>query len=342
MKVSTLLLSLLAASVSAVPSQLVTRQTGTILASYDYVIVGSGPGGGPLAARLAIAGKKVLLIEAGDDQGASIPYQVPALNLQSTEYTPMQWDYFVNHYSSLDAQTKDSKMTYRTASGELYSGLSPPSGATPLGVLYPRAGTLGGCAAHNALITVYPHASDWDRIATLTSDTSWRASAMRNYFKRLESARYLPNGVAGHGFSGWLTTSVTDLGLVVKDLKLRSSCLASSCFPERDSTEAIRRIRACRSDSHLEFNGAAAAADVGVSETSLLGSSHDVEIMRGGSEPKRFAVDPSDSVAKSNHFIIASGQAHSMLQLKIQLQRLSHQPCQRWTVGLQNMALSRL
>ncbi|CRK12901.1 hypothetical protein BN1708_010655 [Verticillium longisporum] len=48
------------------------------------------------------------------------------------------------------------------------------------------------------------------------------------------------------------------------------------------------------------------------------------------------------SSAKSNHFIIASGQAHSMLQLKIQLQRLSHQPCQRWTVGLQNMALSRL
>ncbi|EEY14896.1 alcohol dehydrogenase [Verticillium alfalfae VaMs.102] len=220
MKASTLLLPILTASVSAVPSQLDTRQTGTILASYDYVIVGSGPGGGPLAARLAIAGKKVLLIEAGDDQGASIPYQVPALNLQSTEYTPMQWDYFVNHYSSLNAQKKDSKMTYRTASGELYSGLNPPSGATPLGVLYPRAGTLGGCAAHNALITVYPHASDWDRIATLTGDTSWRASAMRNYFKRLESARYLPNGVAGHGFSGWLTTSVTDLGLVIKDLKL--------------------------------------------------------------------------------------------------------------------------
>ncbi|KAM0328159.1 hypothetical protein ACHAQA_005566 [Verticillium albo-atrum] len=220
MKVSSLLLSVLATFASAVPSQLDTRQSGTILASYDYVIVGSGPGGGPLAARLAIAGKKVLLLEAGDDQGGSIPYQVPSLNLQSTEYEPMQWDYFVNHYSSLDAQKKDSKMTYRTTSGEVYVGLNPPSGATPLGVLYPRAGTLGGCAAHNALITVYPHASDWNRIATLTGDTSWRASSMRNYFKRLESARYLPNGVVGHGFNGWLTTTVTDLGLVIKDLKL--------------------------------------------------------------------------------------------------------------------------
>ena len=33
------------------------------------------------------------------------------------------------------------------------------------GVLYPRAGTLGGCTAHNAMIFVYPHDSDWDGIA---------------------------------------------------------------------------------------------------------------------------------------------------------------------------------
>jgi len=34
-----------------------------LLPNYDYVVVGSGPGGGPLASRLAIAGFKVLLIE---------------------------------------------------------------------------------------------------------------------------------------------------------------------------------------------------------------------------------------------------------------------------------------
>ncbi len=32
---------------------------------YDYVIVGSGAGGGPLAGNLAKAGYKVLLLEAG-------------------------------------------------------------------------------------------------------------------------------------------------------------------------------------------------------------------------------------------------------------------------------------
>ncbi|GKT45004.1 L-sorbose 1-dehydrogenase [Colletotrichum spaethianum] len=227
--VANVLLGCIAATASAVPSQkLPTRQSTDILASYDYVIVGSGPGGGPLAARLAIAGKKVLLIEAGDDQGDSVPYQVPALNLQSTEYDPMKWDYFVQHLSDPEEQKKDSKMTYRLPSGELYVGLNPPTGAEALGILYPRAGTLGGCGSHNALITVYPHKSDWDGIASLTGDSSWSASNMRKYFQRLENAEYLPNGVIGHGFSGWLTTSVTDLGLVIQDVKLLTVILSAA------------------------------------------------------------------------------------------------------------------
>lgn len=35
---------------------------------YEYIVIGSGAGGGPLACRLAMAGHKTLLIEAGDDQ----------------------------------------------------------------------------------------------------------------------------------------------------------------------------------------------------------------------------------------------------------------------------------
>jgi choline dehydrogenase len=120
---------------------------------YDYVVVGSGSGDGPLPARLAIAGYKVLLLDAGDDQGNAMKFQVPALQLQSTEYEPMGWDYFVNHYFSLTRQ-EDSKMTYRTSSGDLHVGPSPPANSEPLGILYPRAGTLGGCSAHNAMMLV--------------------------------------------------------------------------------------------------------------------------------------------------------------------------------------------
>jgi len=43
-------------------------------------------------------------------------------------------------------------------------------------ILYPRAGTLGGCTAHNAMITVYPHNSDWDKLAEITEIRLGRAT----------------------------------------------------------------------------------------------------------------------------------------------------------------------
>jgi choline dehydrogenase len=192
-----------------------------------------------LAARLAIEGHSVLLLDAGDDQGAAAEYQVPAFNLQVTEYSPMRWDYYVNHYSNLTQQKRDSKMTYRTTPGELYVGLSPPTGSKPLGILYPRAGTLGGCGSHNALITIYPHKSDWAFIQTLTGDDSWSPSSMRGYFRRMENAEYLPNGVIGHGFNGWLTTSVTSLTLVLSDLKLLSLVVAAATAMGRNTLGLI-------------------------------------------------------------------------------------------------------
>ncbi|KAJ5116272.1 Glucose-methanol-choline oxidoreductase [Penicillium angulare] len=195
---------------------------------YDYVVVGSGPGGGPLAARLAIAGYKVLLLDAGDDQGNATRQMVPALQLQSTEYEPMKWDYFVNHYSNLTRQEEDSKMTYRTPSGDLHVGPNAPNGSEPLGILYPRAGTLGGCSAHNAMITIYPYENDWENLAAVTSNESWSAANMRGYFERLERNRYLPSSLVGHGFDGWLTTSLTDLRLVIEDQKLLSLILAGA------------------------------------------------------------------------------------------------------------------
>jgi choline dehydrogenase len=40
---------------------------GSNVATYDYIVIGSGAGGGPLACNLAKAGYQVLLLEAGDD-----------------------------------------------------------------------------------------------------------------------------------------------------------------------------------------------------------------------------------------------------------------------------------
>jgi len=82
------------------------------------------------------------------------------------------------------------------------------------GSLYPRAGTLGGCTAHNAMITVYPHNSDWDKLAEITGDPSWKSDNMRQYFERLEQCRYIERpkdpdrNPSRHGFDGWLSTTL--------------------------------------------------------------------------------------------------------------------------------------
>lgn len=125
-----------------------------IIDGYDYVVVGSGTGGGPLAANLARNGHKVLLLEAGDDQGSNIHQQVPGFHFLSIEDEKMRWDYFVKHYADETLAQQNSKMTWETTAGTPYVGLNPPSGSKPKGILYPRAGTLSGCTAHNALITI--------------------------------------------------------------------------------------------------------------------------------------------------------------------------------------------
>lgn len=206
---------------------------------YDYIVVGSGAGGGPLAANLARAGFTVLLLDAGGDPCLEsdlgrLMYEVPIFHGLSTEYNECQWDYFVRHYADDAQQKQDSK----------FVAVDQVSNLPVNGIWYPRAGTLGGCTAHNAMITVTPQNCDWDHIATVTGDRSWRAENMNTYFARLENCHYQPragsikyilNGILGslgglfrgrkdlfdwahgHGFDGWLTTSEADPLLVLGD-----------------------------------------------------------------------------------------------------------------------------
>ncbi|SPO01708.1 probable choline dehydrogenase and related flavoproteins [Cephalotrichum gorgonifer] len=192
------------------------------LSGYEYVVVGSGAGGGPLAARLALAGHSTLLLEAGDDQGANINYTVPTFSAKASEDDALAWNFYVRHYADDARQRLDFKTTYETPDGTEYTGLNPPEGSTIKGTLYPRTGTLGGCTAHNALVTIYPHESDFEYIATMTGDPTWSPDNMRKYFERMENNKYLLPLISGHGYDGWLSTETAPLDFVLADPQLLS------------------------------------------------------------------------------------------------------------------------
>ncbi len=238
---------------------------------FDFIIVGSGAGGAPLAARLAREGKRVLVIEAGPNQSdapATAPQnevsRVPATHAASSEHPDLSWQFFVDHYK-------------RNQRGQLPEGIEedpkwhdPADGdAQQTGIFYPRASGVGGCTIHNAMITVLGPLSDWDNLASFLGDDTWNGRQMQAYFKRLEHNDYHPvpdhsrlsrsraywtyvkNGFlyligrrpdtnAGkHGFQGWLHTSFTDITLGLKDTQLIKMLAAAVWGSKKSGLDTI-------------------------------------------------------------------------------------------------------
>jgi choline dehydrogenase-like flavoprotein len=241
--------------------ELLTKATTAASTPFDYIIVGSGAGGGPLACRLAQAHKRVLLIEAGADPAkmnslnypdaeAGEVHDVPGYMAAASEDKEMSWQFSVRHYEDNDRQQLDQK----------YDETRDTDGTG--GIFYPRSSGLGGCTGHHAMIIVRPNNKDWDRIADLTNDDSWSASNMQPLFAKLENCLYLnefrgflprildglffiwraivtfftPRAVldeGGHGTEGWQPTSLISPKLIRRILNtdpLFSKVLLRSAF----------------------------------------------------------------------------------------------------------------
>ncbi|MDX6618466.1 MAG: choline dehydrogenase [Gaiellales bacterium] len=122
----------------------------------DVVVIGSGAGGAPAAARLAENGARVVLLEAGPDYG---PFSRDA------------WPHDLLDASSITDSHDWGHSSERQISGRV--------------IAFERARVLGGCTAHNGAIQIRGHREDYDNWVAL-GNPGWDTASMQQRFEAAE------------------------------------------------------------------------------------------------------------------------------------------------------------
>ncbi|KAL8357181.1 hypothetical protein RB598_002152 [Gaeumannomyces tritici] len=133
------------------------RTTAPIGSGYDYIVVGSGAGGMPAAARLAESGKKVLLIERGSVSTYQFGGRRRPAWLENTNLTRYDVPGLYN-------------VIWHNHDGIRNADVGPITGRL-----------LGGGPAINAGLWFRPQAADWDGIG---NPEGWRAADMAGATER--------------------------------------------------------------------------------------------------------------------------------------------------------------
>lgn len=196
---------------------------------YEFIVVGSGAGGGPLASRLAQAGFRVLLIEAGSDD-PGLYSRLPVMHAKASEDPRIAWNFFVRRYSDSRTESLNSKFV------------------PGKGIFYPRGSGVGGCTTMNALVNLYLDHQDWTHIRKLTKDDSWDPFRMFEHFERLQVA--LPDRskpvwdyFRSQAQRGWLELNQNSISLLFQD-KALLSIVTAALRMEGLKSEILQKIYA--------------------------------------------------------------------------------------------------
>jgi len=139
--------------------------------SFDYIVIGSGSGGGVVAARLSEdPSVSVLLLEAGPEDDEDMIH----LPVGFTTLFKTKWDW-----------------GYRTTPQKYLGGRRAD---------WPRMKALGGCSSMNAMIYIRGNRADYDEWRDVYGATGWGYDDVLPYFKKAEGNTRL--GDPYHGTDG--------------------------------------------------------------------------------------------------------------------------------------------
>src|SRR4051794_16559275 len=142
------------------------RMSGASL--FDYIVVGAGSAGAPLAARLSESARTVLLLEAGRDYAS--PAETPPDVLDSRNLASMDHDWG-------------------------FTAVPVPGRTIP----YRRGKLVGGCSAMNSCAALWGRRQDFDEWMAL-GNPEWGWDRVEPYFRDLETDQDYPD--PPHGISG--------------------------------------------------------------------------------------------------------------------------------------------